>query len=249
MKTVVFGDIHGRMIWWDIIQAEKPDKVIFLGDYVSTHDDISDEQQCINLEDILNYKADNPDKVVLLRGNHDIQHLGYHWAECTGYFPKVGQWLSESHMKERFLNLTQWVHIEGNMLFSHAGVSQVWWDYLNLGKPTKDNLLKINEIEPSTIFAFTPSRMSDYYGDSYTQPCTWIRPMSLAQNHIKGWDQVVGHTRVRKPGNVMPDLEFYRENWDISMREFWCIDALPLQYMVIEDGMGMMKDVKDIISV
>jgi hypothetical protein len=47
----------------------------------------------------------------------------------------------------------------------------------------------------------------------------------------------------------MPDLEFYRENWDISMKEFWCIDALPLQYMVIEDGVGMMKDVKDIVSV
>lgn len=243
MKILVLGDIHGRLCWYDIIRLENPDKTIFLGDYVSTHDDITDEQQCMNLEDILNHKEDNPDKVILLRGNHDIQHLGYHWAECSGYFPKVANWLSESYMKERFLKLTQWIHIEDDVIFAHAGISKVWWNYLNLGEPTKENLLKINELEPSPLFGFTPDRMSDYYGDSYTQPCTWIRPMSLAQNHIEGWDQVVGHTRVRKPGNIMPDLEFYRENWNITMKELWCIDALPLQYMVIEDGKKEMKDV------
>lgn len=246
MKTVILGDIHGRTIWWDIIQAEKPDKTIFLGDYVSTHDNITAEQQCMNLEDILNYKADNPDKVVLLRGNHDMQHLGYYWAECSGYFPKVVNWMTEPHTKQRFLDLTQWIHIEDNLLFSHAGVSKVWWEYLNLGESTKENLLKINELDPSPLFGFTPDKMSDFYGDSYTQPCTWIRPMSLSQNHIEGWDQVVGHTRVQNPGNIMPHLEFYRENWGISMKEFWCIDALPLQYMIIEDGVRMMKNVKDI---
>ena len=248
MKILVLGDIHGRLQWLDIINAEKPDKTIFLGDYVSSHDDITAEQQCMNLEDILNHKAGNPDKVVLLRGNHDMQHLGYYWAECSGYFHEVANWMAEPYMKQRFLDLTQWVHIEDNLLFSHAGVSKVWWEYLNLGEPTKENLLKINELEPSQLFAFTPDRMSDYYGDSYTQPCTWIRPMSLAQNHIVGWDQVVGHTRVRKPGNIIPDLEFYRENWDISMKELWCIDALPFQYMVIEDGVKSMRDVKDVTS-
>ena len=44
MKTIVFGDIHGRMEWYDIVQAENPDKVIFLGDSVSTHEDISSDQ-------------------------------------------------------------------------------------------------------------------------------------------------------------------------------------------------------------
>ena len=86
MKTLVLGDIHGRLVWYDIIEKEHPDKIIFLGDYVSTHDDISVEQQCMNLEDILNHKVDNPDKVILLRGHHDMQHLGYYWAECSGLF-------------------------------------------------------------------------------------------------------------------------------------------------------------------
>ena len=44
-KILVLGDIHGRTCWADIIKKENPDKVIFLGDYVSTHDNISEEQQ------------------------------------------------------------------------------------------------------------------------------------------------------------------------------------------------------------
>ena len=63
-KILVLGDIHGRTCWADIIEKENPDKVIFLGDYVSTHENISSDQQCSNLEDILNYKEANPDKII-----------------------------------------------------------------------------------------------------------------------------------------------------------------------------------------
>lgn len=72
MKTLILGDIHGRPIWRDIIEKEKPDRVIFLGDYVSTHDMISSEQQIGELEGILEYKEQNKDTVILLRGNHEI---------------------------------------------------------------------------------------------------------------------------------------------------------------------------------
>lgn len=70
MKTLALGDIHGKTIWKDIIKKENPDKVIFLGDYVTTHEGISSEQQISNLEEILTYKEENSDKVILLRGNH-----------------------------------------------------------------------------------------------------------------------------------------------------------------------------------
>ena len=72
MKELVLGDIHGRTIWKDIIKKENPDRVIFLGDYVTTHEGISSEQQISNLEEILTYKEENSSKVTLLRGNHKI---------------------------------------------------------------------------------------------------------------------------------------------------------------------------------
>lgn len=69
-KILILGDIHGRVIWKEIIEKENPDKIIFLGDYVSTHSkNITNEQQISNLKDILDYKKENSNKVVLLRGN------------------------------------------------------------------------------------------------------------------------------------------------------------------------------------
>ena len=71
-RYLVIGDIHGKTIWKDIIKKENPDRVVFLGDYVSTHDNISSEVQIANLNDILVYKEANSSKVILLRGNHKI---------------------------------------------------------------------------------------------------------------------------------------------------------------------------------
>lgn len=237
MKTIILGDIHGRTCWYDIIEKENPDRIIFMGDYVSTHDkNVTIEQQCSNLEDILNFKEGFGENCILLRGNHDMQHLGYHWAECSGYFPHVAQWMVG--IKDRFLRLTQWVYIQDDMIFSHAGITDKFWEYLNLGEPTEGNILKINDIEPSSLFGFTPNRISDYYGDSQTQPLTWVRPVTLLEHNI-GWKQVVGHTRVKTPGDLTKQL--HGNSW-VNIPELWCVDALPYRYMVIENGQKMMKE-------
>lgn len=236
MKTVILGDIHGRTCWYDIIRKETPDRIIFMGDYVSTHDrGMTIDQQCSNLEDILNFKEGFGENCILLRGNHDMQHLGYHWAECSGYFPHVAKWMVG--IRDRFLEDTQWVHIQDDMVFSHAGITDKFWEYLNLGEPTEDNILKINEIEPSSLFGFTPTHLSDWCGDSPTQPLTWVRPVTLMEHNI-GWKQVVGHTRTKHIGNITKDLE--NNGW-VTIPELWCVDALPYWYMVIEDGEKRME--------
>lgn len=226
MKILVLGDIHGRLHWLDIISKENPDKVIFLGDYVSTHDGIPADQQMSNLEDILNYKDENPDKVVLLRGNHDTQHLGYHWAECSGWNPKVWQYMSESSFKERFLRLTQWVYVDDDLkvIFSHAGVSQVWMD--NSGV---DDVHKINDLEPSELFGFIPDNYFDMCGTSKTQPPVWIRPEVLCQCNVVGYDQVVGHTPQRKIHKIVESIK--------GKQTIWLCDSMgSYNYLVIEDG-------------
>lgn len=188
-KILVLGDIHGRTCWRNIIEKENPDLTVFLGDYVSSHEKISEDEQIYNLLDILDYKESNPDKVILLRGNHDMQHLGYWWAECSGLRYKVRDWMSQSSVKERFLKNTQWLYIVDNFLLSHAGVSEEWLRYYKI------DFDKINQLEPSETFSFTPSKMSDYFGDSGTQPLTWIRPWALEEYAIEFYNQIVGHTR------------------------------------------------------
>ena len=233
MRILVLGDIHGRTIWKDIIEKENPDKVIFLGDYVSTHGNISSTQQLNNLEDILAYKEDNLDKVILLRGNHDLQHLGYYWAECSGLDREVLNYMSEENFKKRFLSLTQWIYVDEELrtIFSHSGISVEW---LKLVFPDNDIDTDIDHInnnpEPSEVFGFTPDSPYDYYGNSVTQSLVWIRPQALCRCNISRWDQAVGHTPVTS--DIVNLKKATKEN-----RNIWLCDALGLsKYLLIENG-------------
>ena len=225
MKIVVVGDIHGRDIWKKIIETETFDLIIFLGDYVSSHEDISEEQQIENLKELLSYKEHNPDKVILLRGNHDMQHLGYKWADCSGLFRGVRQWLSKDVHKRKFLKDTQWVYVKDNILFSHAGVSNTWFKKIAL-RP--DHPEDINLLKPCDKFGFSfTSSIFDQTGNTIDQPCTWIRPQALIRDALPKYTQVVGHT----PVTSLTDLNKYDHTLHI-----WLCDTLPFQYLVINDG-------------
>lgn len=221
-KILVLGDIHGRTCWKDIIERENPDLTVFLGDYVSSHDGISGKDQIFNLFNILEYKESNPDKVILLRGNHDTQHLGYYWADCSGRNIEVLKWMSQPEIKEKFLKNTQWMYVVENYLLSHAGVSEEWLKYYNI------NFDDINDLEPSEAFGFTPSKMSDYYGDSSTQPLTWIRPWALEEYAIDYYNQIVGHTRPHS-FNSQPMLFKSNKNTYIYL-----CDILPYMYITMD---------------
>lgn len=227
MKTLVLGDVHGRTIWKDIIEKENPDRVIFLGDYVSTHEGISSDQQMEELYAILDYKENNPDKVILLRGNHDMQHLGYYWAECSGLNMRVLQYMSTNDVKGWYLSLTQWIYIDEELktIFSHAGISTVWME-----KVSKiSDIHEINGLEPSEKFGFWSDRFSDYCGESKTQPPTWIRPSTLATCNVLGYDQVVGHTPQYNISKMTQNCK--------GKQTIWLCDSLGFgNYLVIEDG-------------
>lgn len=227
MKILCIGDIHGRTIWKDILDKEQPDKVIFLGDYVTSHDNISSDDQLRNLLEILALKEYNPNNTILLRGNHDIDMLGYYWAECYPPEPKVKQEMSNDPLKSRFLNLTRWIYIDEELktVFSHAGISEYWLKEI----AKLDSIYNINNQKPSEIFGFWSDSPFDIYGDSKTQPPTWIRPPILCKYNIKGWDQVIGHTRTCKGIVNVSKAAKYNQN-------IWLCDTLEdKEYLVINN--------------
>ena len=236
-KVVFIGDVHGRDCWNEIVDHEKDaDLIIFAGDYVSTHEDISVEDQLNNLFDILLYKEEHPDKVVLLRGNHDMQHLGYYWAECSGFFRGVEKEMSKPEVKERYLHDTQWVYVMDNIVFSHAGITERWFKDSEC-----ETVEDINNLEPSELFGFRPCKFSDYYGISQTQGPTWIRPQTLCAYALPGWIQVVGHTTTKKVINIREELIKQYPDQDLGFNvkeapDVWVCDCLPHEYLVIEDG-------------
>ena len=252
-KVLILGDLHGRDIWKKIVEKENPDKVIFLGDYSCPrevhYEDPTD--LCGFIYELLEYKDNNKDKVILLRGNHDLAAIGYYWADCSPRdHPKVEEYMRTKDVKDWFLKNTQWVYIipGTNIVCSHAGISRLFLEECirrcnSEQDPTIEQISKINSLVPSELFGFTPCKMSDYNGISPTQPCTWIRPQTLLDYGIKDIIYVVGHTPVAHICNLKDEIAKYCDQEELNNYvDIWCCDCLDKgQYLVIEDNIFIPK--------
>jgi hypothetical protein len=245
MKTVVLGDTHGRSNWKLAIHQEKPDRVIFIGDYFDSFE-LSGVEQINNFKEIIKYKESNPKvEVVLLIGNHD-----HH------YFPEVGYTGTSGFQKAIAPSITQVVdenrhHLQmaygfGEYLFTHAGVSPVFMDQV-FGENdwSKENVV----VDLNEMFRYKP-RAFDFNGfeatgDSTTQTPIWIRPRSLMsanKKHPKGlkkdYTQVVGHTAMKELDLVNSDK--------FTGGRYYFIDTMETsgQYLIIEDGKLSVNSIK-----
>ena len=243
MKTVVIGDIHGRSVWKLIYEMEKPDKMIFIGDYFDSFD-IKGVDQLNNFQDIIKFKESGVCEVIMLIGNHD-----YH------YFPEIGD-TGTSGYQHLFAPSIQYVvhenrhHLQmayqtNDMLFTHAGVSSVFMDQVfgKDGWKVETIAFDLNEMfkyKPKT-FEFGEmlhyNTYQDPYGDNEAQSPIWIRPKSLMRSNKdtlrKKVIQVVGHTeqtQIDKKGGA-------------TGGRYYFIDTLGTsgEYMIIEEELKAIK--------
>jgi hypothetical protein len=241
MKTVVLGDTHGRSVWKLIVEIEKPDRVIFIGDYFDSYD-IPGIDQIHNFKEIIEYKEKGVCETILLIGNHD-----YH------YFPEIGNVGTSGYQHTLAPSISQVIdenryHLKmayqmDEFLFTHAGVSS---DFMNsvfgdeFGWKVENIAMDLNEMfkyKPRTFdFGMACNLKSSYYldpsGDNIEQSPIWIRPRSLMNANYntlrKQVIQVVGHTQVK---------EIDVKGMSTGNR-YWFIDCLDTsgQYMIINDG-------------
>ena len=216
MRILVIGDIHGHNDWEKIVLKEDWDKVIFLGDYFDTYDDISGKAQCINFKVILQLKKSHSDKVELLYGNHDHSYLNK--EKCSGYSSEnqvIYEELLKEAMDKRYLNP---IYVYDDIIFSHAGVSSYWLkEVAKLNKPEDISF----DTVPLDLFDFNTITGHNPYGNTISQSPIWIRPYSLYQNPIEGYRQIVGHTHIREAFNI---------EW------LYLNDLMPNYYIIVEDG-------------
>ena len=89
MKILICGDIHGRTFWKDAVEKHEKecDKIIFLGDYLDPYpwEYITRKNAIKNFDEIINYKLNNKDKVVLLLGNHDLPYYDKAFGRNSRY--------------------------------------------------------------------------------------------------------------------------------------------------------------------
>ena len=234
MKIVVIGDIHGRDIWEKIVEDNQDaDIYVFVGDYFDSFD-VPISLQLDNFKNILEFKRNNKDKVILLFGNHDYHYLdivptkekysGYQFYNAFDIKQLINIGLSEG--------LLQMCYIHDKYLFSHAGVSMRWLK-INIQEYNESfhslensKLLEqtINDyfIYKPSVFKFAMGGNFDECGDDITQPPIWIRPRSLKQNGLDNYIHIVGHTNQR-----------YGIELDDNVL---VIDALPKEYITIING-------------
>lgn len=192
MKIIAIGDIHGRDLWKYITLNETFDKLVFIGDYFHSYN-IDGEAQIQNFKDILQYKKDNPEKVVLLFGNHEYHYLRAVKETYGGYqIPRALyiQELLEDAIKN---DLIQMCFAHGKYIFTHAGITKTWCASHDIDL-NQDVEQSINDLfKWKTVPAFRSTGL-DKYGDDITQSPIWVRPNSLLRDHIEGYTHVVGHT-------------------------------------------------------
>lgn len=233
-KIVVIGDIHGRDTWWQIAEANlDADKIVFIGDYLDPvlGQYIEPEDQLANLNEIIRFRRDNPDRVIMLFGNHDEHYRLFNVNEDYAYsrfqvdmVPEFTP-LIEELIENRDVQVA-WFH--GKYIFSHAGITNTWMQDWGVTEYNINDKL----IEQPEAFRFI-SRGYGYSGsgDNIFQGPLWVRMASLRKDAYKKYTHihVVGHTQV---DNIQPDAPICG------------IDALKVgQYLVIENGEMVVRKV------
>jgi len=203
MRILSLGDIHGSTEWKDIINLNLgQDLTIFIGDYVD-HWTYSNNQIHNNLVEIIQFKKDNPEKVILLWGNHDLQYLyNYKTHGCSGFRPEAFYDLHDLFNKNK--ELFQAAYQYKKYLWTHAGISTAWKAIFensvyipkNRSKITANNLNK--EFFIGGIYSCLYDVGKKRGGWNAVGSIFWADRSETYTHYIEGIHQIVGHTKIDK---------------------------------------------------
>ena len=203
MNITAIGDIHGRKNWINIINKNKNNNFIFLGDYVDPYHSefIEEEEAIVNLESIIDFKKNNSNKVTLLIGNHDAQYL-FDTNFKTSYRSQYSQELIDLYYYNK--SLFQFALQKDRYLFTHAGISNGWFnehfrllEYFGLNVDMSNLATTLNKIGKDLKWKVELGSISHYRGgnDKYGGPL-WTDRIEIDKDYLKGFQQVVGHNKV-----------------------------------------------------
>jgi hypothetical protein len=198
MKHIVIGDIHGRDNWQQV-NTKSYDKIIFIGDYADSPD-VCDFTILENLKKIITQKKHQPGKVELLLGNHDIHYLHYPKFECSGFRPSMQRDLTGLYHNN--VDLFKIAYQTENYLFTHAGVTNNWYDEVMRTPVLKEicdqeeNIAaQLNQLERTPYRSILYQAGFERGGYGYGGPL-WADLKETFTDMLNGYHQIVGHTRV-----------------------------------------------------
>lgn len=204
-KVLVIPDTHARDFWKEAIKmVDNYDKVIFLGDYLDPYPyefnlsrDELREKTINDFKAIIDFAMANIDKVVLLDGNHLLHYLDPDYA-CSRFDKKV--YVEIFDILYQHKALFKPAYQIDDVLFTHAGVSQEWVNYVS---ETSEIKYTGNIVKFIYSCSFRQRMMiSDYRGgrDRYSGP-EWLDVHEFDYlTLLPGYYQIFGHTQVHHIG-------------------------------------------------
>lgn len=152
---LILPDIHGRTFWEEAVtEMEKYDKVVFLGDYLDPyrHEGIMEDDALLNFYHIIDFAQAHQSKVILLLGNHDMHYVSEEYARIALSSRYDEDRADEYHQlfeEHRQLFSLAWETAwkDKKVLFTHAGVSQGWYQVNKrvIGEMNSENLNQLLE--------------------------------------------------------------------------------------------------------
>ena len=214
-KIIVCPDIHGRDYYKSLLN-NTTDKIIFLGDYADpySYEGFDDNDTIKAMYDIFNFAQDNPDRVILLIGNHDI----YYYKGIRGnarYNWGLAKQLEQIYNEYKNLFRVAYWDEETQTMFTHAGINKKWWNLLELPidfspKQIQDylnNLLLIDADHTNPLYDISRYRG----GWNWNGSCIWAdvhEHLNLKKDECMPFKQIFGHSQLEKTGNFI-----HQDNW------------------------------------
>lgn len=203
VPIIIIPDVHGRDFWrWAVVQRKEEDMLIFLGDYLDPYETewIYWSDAYKGLLDIIAMKRDDPEKVVLLLGNHDLHYL---FPNLRGSRYNVYQ---AGKIRKTFLDnmdcfqMAAECIIDGRRyLFTHAGVNKMWFEkYADLfGSVDKVTADTFNSLMFKEVFVEALGDVSFLrWGRDRAGSMVWadVEEFEWSESNLSGVIQVFGHT-------------------------------------------------------
>jgi hypothetical protein len=199
MQLLAIGDIHGRDAW-KVLPGSRADRIIFIGDYVDSRGGVGAAAMVQNFREIIEFRQQQPERVTLLLGNHDIQYLYHPLYACTGFRADLQPVYTQLFEENAELFQVAWQYKK--YLFTHAGVSGKWYrrhePLLEQQRQQQGtladalNALQQREEHRPVLFEIGAIRG----GSAPAGGPLWADKSETETDYLKGYHQVVGHSRV-----------------------------------------------------
>ena len=192
---IVIGDVHGLDCWKPLVKEHSGCRIVFLGDYLDPYEYVPHKKLLANFCAIMALKRARPDDVVLLLGNHDMHYFCSDATIGSRFNYQIGRTVSRLFLEN--ISLFQYAWQEGDLVFTHAGISQKWFVEDFKGDTGRLIAEQLNHPSEEQIASLCRVGMLRGGMKGATGGIFWA-DMEELDDPLHGFTQIVGHNRVEE---------------------------------------------------